>query len=109
MRWSDSLFKSYALLGICDRVIRARIPRKSVYRRLLKRVPDEPKTLGEHLRRKRVDEGMTNMQVAELFRVAYQTVERREHNRTPIGESNRLKIIAFLGYEPRSDDISPSS
>jgi transcriptional regulator with XRE-family HTH domain len=76
---------------------------------LLKHVLNEPKTLGQHLRRKRVDEGLTNIQVAEILGVAYQTVERWEHNRTPIGEANRLKIIAFLGYEPRLDGASPSS
>src|SRR6266513_2194358 len=50
------------LLGICDRVIRATIPKASAYRRLWRGVSEAPKTLGEQLRRKRVDMGLTQPQ-----------------------------------------------
>ena len=45
---------------------------------------------------------MTNVQVAQMLGVAYQTVEKWEHNRNPIGPKSRLKIVAFLGYDPES-------
>jgi Flp pilus assembly CpaE family ATPase len=35
-----------------------------------------------------------------MLGVAYQTVERWEHNRRPISAKNRAKIIAFIGFEP---------
>ena len=35
-----------------------------------------------------------------MLGVAYQTVERWEHNRNPISPKSRLKIIAFIGYDP---------
>ena len=91
-----------ALLGICDRVIEAPIPLASPYRRLWRKVPEHPKTLGEHLRRVRIDRKMTNIQVAHVLGVAYQTVERWEHNRVPISPKSRLKIVAFIGYDPQA-------
>ena len=89
-----------ALLAFRDRVIRVQIPKASVYRRLARAIVDEPKTLGEHLRRKRVDMGITNVQLAQILRVAYQTVEKWEHNRVPVGPKSRAKVVAFLGYDP---------
>jgi transcriptional regulator with XRE-family HTH domain len=71
-------------------------------------VLEHPQTLGEHFRRKRVDMGLTNVQVAEILGVAYQTVERWEHNRRPITKPNQAKIIAFLGYDPAIEDAEPS-
>jgi transcriptional regulator with XRE-family HTH domain len=47
--------------------------------------------------------GLTQLQVAEKLGVAYQTMERWEHNRTPISQKNRFKILAFLdNYLPES-------
>lgn len=43
---------------------------------------------------------MTNIQVAHILGVAYQTVEKWEHNRTLIGPNSRPKVIAFIGYDP---------
>jgi len=37
-----------------------------------------------------------------MLRVAYQTVERWEHNRNPISPKSRLKIVAFIGYDPEA-------
>jgi transcriptional regulator with XRE-family HTH domain len=89
-----------ALLGICDRVNRVKIPTSSVYRRLQLGVAGTPETLGEHLRRVRVDRGLTNVQTALMLGVAYQTVERWEHNRRAISAKNRSKVLAFLGFDP---------
>ena len=90
-----------ALLDICSRTIVARFPVISVYRRIQKAVSANPQTLGEHLRRARVDRNLTNVQVAQMLGVAYQTVERWEHNRNPINTNSRLKIIAFIGHDPQ--------
>ena len=89
------------LLGICHRRLVVNIPQISLHRRRLRGVLDAPKTLGEHLRRKRVDMGLGNVQVAEIMGVAYQTIERWEHNRRPITPKNQETIVRFLGYDPR--------
>ncbi len=92
-----------ALLGICDRVIRVKIPKASVYRRLWRGVAEAPKTLGEHLRRKRVDLGLTQPQVAKTLGVGWQSVQRWEHNYRSICPTSRAKIVALLGYDPTLD------
>jgi len=71
-------------------------------------VPEHPLTLGEHLRRKRVDMGLTIVQAAHLLGVVYQTVEKWEHNRTPISSKNRAKLLCFLGYDPVCGPLQPS-
>ena len=79
-----------------------------MYRRRLRQVPEHPRTLGEHLRRARVDRKMTNVEVAHILGVAYQTVEKWEHNRTAIGPESRPKVIAFLGYDPAMPGPNPT-
>ena len=98
-----------ALLGIRDRVLRVKITTSSVYRRLWRGIGAEPRTIGEHLRRKRVDMGLTNVELAHILAVAYQTVERWEHNRCPMKPKHRAKVVAFLGYDPESELLKPSS
>ncbi len=97
-----------AMLDICSRTIVARFPVISVYRRIQKAVSAHPQTLGEHLRRARVDRNLTNVQVAQMLGVAYQTVERWEHNRNPISPKSRLKIVAFIGYDPEAATSEPN-
>jgi len=98
-----------ALLGFCDRVIRVRIPKASVHRRVWRKVVAEPKTIGEHLRRKRVDMGLTNVQVAHSLGVCHQTVGRWEHSRCPMKPKHRAKVVAFLGYDPDTGKPKPST
>ena len=51
---------------------------------------------------------MTNVEVAHILGVAYQTVEKGEHNRTLIGPKARPQVIAFIGYEPEAEDPKPN-
>ena len=90
------------MLDICSRTLVARFPMVSVYRRIQKAVSAHPQTLGEYLRLARVDRNMTNVQVAQMLGVAYQTVKRWEHNRNPISPKWKLKIIDFIGYDPEA-------
>ena len=80
-RQTERQQKPCALLGICKRTVLAALPVASPYRRLWRKVPENPKTLGEHLRKARINRKMTNVQVAHILEVAYQTVEKWEHNR----------------------------
>ena len=67
---------------------------------MLKRAPMNPQTLGEHLRLARIDRGLKQTELAQLLGVVYQTVEKWEHNRVPVGPKSRAKVVAFLGYDP---------
>ncbi len=89
-----------ALLGIYQRTTVASIPVASAYRRLWRKVPEKPQTLGEHLRKARIDGKMTIVQAAHVLGVAYQTVEKWEHNRKPVGPKSRANVIAFIGHDP---------
>ena len=100
---------SCALLGICSRTIVASIPVASPHRRLWRKVSEHPKTLGEHLRKARIDRKMTVVQTAHVLGVAYQTVEKWEHNRKPVGPKSQSKLIAFLGYDPAAESKNPTS
>ena len=53
--------------------------------------------------RTRVDRNLTNVQVAHMLGVADQTVERWKNNRNRISPKSRLKIIAFIGYDPEAE------
>ena len=69
-------------------------------RRILKRAPKNPQTLGEHLRLARIDRGLKQTELAQLLGVVYQTVEKWEHNLVPMSPKSRARIVAFLGYDP---------
>lgn len=73
-----------------------------------RKIQDPPRTLGEHLRRVRIDRKMTNVEAARILGVAYQTVEKWEHNRIAIGSNSRPKVIAFIGYDPEVESLKSS-
>jgi len=43
---------------------------------------------------------MTIVEVAHVLSVAYQTVEKWEHNLVPMSPKSRARVVAFLGYDP---------
>jgi DNA-binding XRE family transcriptional regulator len=97
-----------ALLGICSRTIVAQFPEISVYRRILKRAPTDPQTLGEHLRLARIDRGLKQTELADLLGVVYQTVVKWELNLIPISRKSRSRVVAFLGYDPAAIGANPT-
>ena len=68
-----------------------------------------PRTLGEHLRLARIDRRMTTVQVAQVIGVAYQTIERWEHNRKSVSKKKRPGIVAFIGYDPEAVGAEPNA
>ncbi|MBM3883525.1 MAG: hypothetical protein FJ387_28110 [Verrucomicrobia bacterium] len=74
----------------------------SVHFRRLRRYPEKPKTLGEHLWKKRIDLGLSMPQLVERLRLGVTdgAVERWEKNLNRIREPHRTRIIEFLGYDP---------
>ncbi len=60
----------------------------------------EPKTLGEHIRRRRIEAGLLQREVAEQLQVRVTAIVAWENGRQ-IPEDHRIPvIIRFLGYDP---------
>jgi transcriptional regulator with XRE-family HTH domain len=68
----------------------------------LRRYPASPKTLGEHLRKKRIDLSMSMAQLAKLLGVGMTktAIEKWENNQNHPTPTNRIRIIEFLGFDP---------
>lgn len=58
------------------------------------------KTLGDHLRNKRLDLGLDRKSVADQIRVRRETVKKWESNETRPALPHIPRIIEFLGYCP---------
>ncbi len=61
--------------------------------------PVAPRTLGEHVRKRRLDLGLYQAQVAERIGVTASTVWNWEHGRIPASQ-HQARILQFLGYKP---------
>jgi DNA-binding transcriptional regulator YiaG len=64
------------------------------------KAPEVANTLGEHIRKKRIEQGQFQKEVAELLGVSEDTVTFWEKNRYEPQVQHYPKIIAFLGYYP---------
>ena len=109
MRCCEWVWIPCALLDICSRTIVAQFSAISAYRRILKRAPENPQTLGEHLRLARIDRGLKQTELAQLLGVVYQTVEKWEHNLVPMSPKSRASVVAFLGYDPAVVAANPTA
>lgn len=63
-------------------------------------VVEEPVTLGDHLRRRRLKLGLYQKDVAIQIGVTTSTIWNWENNWSVIALSCRQKVIEFLGYNP---------
>ena len=61
---------------------------------------DEPRTLGEHIRKRRRESGLTLGEVGTLLRVTEYSVFNWEHGRTQPAMAYFPAIFRFLGYDP---------
>ncbi len=88
-------FKGSVTFGRCPRytlvLARPIVPPKGY--------PVAPRTLGEHVRKRRMDLGLLQAQVAERIGVTASTVWNWEHGTKP-GAQYLAKIVQFLGYKP---------
>ena len=91
-----------ALLGICHRRIVTRRPLNSQHFRRLRQYPANPKTIGEHLRKKRIDLSLSMTQLAGKLglRITDSAIEKWEKNQNCPTEAHRKQIIEFLGFDP---------
>ena len=66
--------------------------------------PTSPKTLGEHLRKKRIDMQPSTSQLDELLGlgVTDSAIEKWEKNQNRPTEPYRTQIMEFLGFDPET-------
>ncbi|MBL9185866.1 MAG: helix-turn-helix transcriptional regulator [Opitutaceae bacterium] len=62
-----------------------------------------PKTIGEHLKKRRLELGWKQQQVAEATGYTWLSVSNWERGVYRPTKKAMLPIIAFLGYDPRGD------
>jgi len=62
--------------------------------------PIYPLTFGDYLKRKRLEEGLTQTQVADELKVYTSTIDKWERMRIKPNKKSKEKIIQFLGFDP---------
>lgn len=68
--------------------------------------PANPQTIGEHIRKRRMDRGLLQKEVAEQIGVTEDCITLWESNKSNPHVSYYPKIIDFLGYLPIEFDTS---
>jgi transcriptional regulator with XRE-family HTH domain len=79
-------------------VLRAQKPLPGAY-------PRQPKTLADHLRKRRLDLKMTQEELAEKLRTTVCTVRNLEKNKSSPSLVFMPKIVAFLVYVPYDTSV----
>ena len=99
------------MLGIYHRQIKARKPTNSLHFRSLRHYPATPTTLGEHLRKKRIDLSLSMTQLAKLLGLGITdtAIEKWEKNQNRPTESHRRRLIEFLGFDPATPNLTGES
>ncbi|HEY2989813.1 MAG TPA: helix-turn-helix domain-containing protein [Candidatus Binatia bacterium] len=83
-------------MPFCHAVLTAQKPKDSAY-------PKELKTLGDHIRKRRLELGLFQKHVAKQIGVDEATVFNWESNETQSRIRHIPRIIEFLGYNPLSN------
>lgn len=73
-------------------MLKGQIPRRGY--------PSDPKTLGEHICKTRLDRGLLQAHVAKELDVSAGTIKNWEKNRTAVAARFLPRVVAFLGYDP---------
>jgi transcriptional regulator with XRE-family HTH domain len=64
------------------------------------KIPQNPKTLGDHIKKRRLELGLFQSDVAEIIGVTEPTVTNWEKNRTQPALRALPKIVEFFGNDP---------
>ncbi|HKI04652.1 MAG TPA: helix-turn-helix transcriptional regulator, partial [Thermoanaerobaculia bacterium] len=86
-------------MGFCHLTISAPKPLPPEY-------PRELSSLGDHLRKRRLDRGLLQKEVAEILGVTTMTINAWETGRDEPKVSYVPAIIGFIGYAPFSGEMS---
>ena len=82
------------------RILTAPIPRILLYEMARKGYVQHPNTLGQHIRKKRLDLGLSQKRLAEMLGVAQPTVQHWEDYGEHPKAKNMERIQKFLGFSP---------
>ncbi len=86
----------HVVLPFCKVVLHAQKPRQMGY-------PTEPKTLGQHLKKRRMDMRMSQKKVATLLGISREVYGQWEADHISPRVSSMPKVIDLLGYAPLDD------
>jgi DNA-binding transcriptional regulator YiaG len=86
----------------CHLKLASRKPRFLRYFRTITGYTDSPKSLSEHLRKRRIDLCLLQKDVANLLGVALTTYRNWETLQSQPSTNAWPRLIQFLGYEPRA-------
>ena len=67
---------------------------------------EEPKTLGEHLKKRRKELGLLQREAGERMGVSKETVANWEKDKTKPVPSQFKPVVAFLGYDPSTAPVT---
>ena len=70
--------------------------------------PEQLETIGNHIRKKRMDDGLYQREVAEIIGVSAAVVELWEIRGHEPDPKSWPGVIAFLGYDPCPKPITPA-
>ncbi len=87
---------SLALLGFCHRQIKASRAYIPVERSPRKAFPTTVKTLGDHIKAKRVEKGLTQRQLAQLIGIGRALLQRWERDRQQPDGAEWNKLVEIL-------------
>jgi DNA-binding transcriptional regulator YiaG len=90
-------------LGIDQRTIHIQRSLSSLHFRALRRYPTNPQSLGEHLRKKRIDMQLSMTQLADVLGLGItdSAIEKWEKNQNRPSAYHKQRIEQFLGLTPR--------
>ena len=96
------------LLGIHHRTIRHFRTQKSPHFKALRNYPKNPRTLGEHVRKKRIALNLSMPHLARLLGVGFTdtAIEKWEKNQNRPTAPYRSRLVEFLGFDP--EDAKPT-
>jgi len=87
-------------LPMCRLTLTTAVPANYIYAEAEEMYPVNPKTIGERIRKRRMDVGMQQKDLAELMGRTRTAVWKWEHNQSIPNGACRSAVIAFLGYDP---------
>lgn len=87
-------------LPIFRALIQAKLSCLGPHEKKVKGYPQMPQSLGDHLRRRRLDLGVTQEQAGARFGISFAAYNGWEGGRVSPGIGKWPKIINFLGYDP---------
>ena len=89
-------------MTIGERTISRLKPLKSLHFARLRQYPSNPTTLGEHLRKKRIDMQLSMAKLAQLLGLGITdtAIEKWEKNQNRPTEPYQTRLVEFLGFDP---------